>query len=77
MRHYGTIGGSVADVDRAQRKIIAGSAEVHVVVYEAGPCGYALYRHLAAKGIDCTAQANWSWFMFRARRTKPGATLPV
>lgn len=23
-------------------------------IYEAGPCGYALYRHLTAKGIDCT-----------------------
>jgi transposase len=53
VRHYGTIGGGLADVDRALRKIIAGGAEVHVV-YEAGPCGYALYRHLAAKGIDCT-----------------------
>lgn len=53
VRHYGTIGGSVADVDRALRKIVAGGKELHVV-YEAGPCGYVLYRHLAAKGIDCT-----------------------
>ncbi len=53
VRHYGTIGGGLADVDRALRKIVAGGREVHVV-YEAGPCGYALYRHLTAKGIDCT-----------------------
>lgn len=53
VRHYGTIGGSLVDVDRALRKIIAGGGEAHVV-YEAGPCGYALYRHLTAKGIDCT-----------------------
>ena len=23
-------------------------------VYEAGPCGYAAYRYLTAKGFDCT-----------------------
>jgi transposase len=53
VRHYGTIGGGLADVDRALRKIVAGGSELYVV-YEAGPCGYALYRHLTAKGIDCT-----------------------
>lgn len=26
-------------------------------VYEAGPCGYAVYRHLTAKGFDCTVCA--------------------
>jgi len=56
VRHYGTIGGALGDVDRALRKIIAVGGELHVV-YEAGPCGYALYRHLAAKGIDCTVVA--------------------
>ena len=53
VRHYGTIGGGLADVDWALRKIVAGGGKPHVV-YEAGPCGYALYRHLSAKGIDCT-----------------------
>jgi len=53
VRHYGTIGGGLGDVDRALRKIVAGGRELHVV-YEAGPCGYALYRHLMAKGIECT-----------------------
>lgn len=56
VRHYGTVGGGTGDVDRALRKIIAQGGEMHVV-YEAGPCGYALYRHLAAKGIDCTVVA--------------------
>lgn len=56
VRHYGTVGGDVADVDRALRKITAAGGELHVV-YEAGPCGYALYRHLAARGIDCTVVA--------------------
>jgi len=26
-------------------------------VYEAGPCGYGIYRHLTDKGIDCTVVA--------------------
>ncbi len=56
VRHYGTVGGSLADVDRALRRIVALGGELHVV-YEAGPCGYALYRHLRARGIDCTVVA--------------------
>jgi transposase len=56
VRHYGTVGGGMGDVERALRKIVAQGAGIHVV-YEAGPCGYALYRHLAAKGIDCTVVA--------------------
>lgn len=56
VRHYGTVGGGVADVDRALRKIVAAGGELHVV-YEAGPCGYALYRHLTARGIDCAVVA--------------------
>ena len=23
------------------------------MVYEAGPCGFPLYRHLRSKGVDC------------------------
>ena len=53
LRHYGTIGGGMCDVDRALRKIVAAGQDLHVV-YEAGLSGYALYRHLTAKGIDCT-----------------------
>lgn len=56
VRHYGTIGGGMGDVDRALRKVVAQGGAIHVV-YEAGPCGYTLYRHLIAKGIDCTVVA--------------------
>lgn len=31
-------------------------SRVHFV-YEAGPCGYAVYRHLTAKGFACTVCA--------------------
>jgi transposase len=56
VRHYGTIGGGLTEVDRALRKIVADGKIPHVV-YEAGPCGYTLYRHLSARGIDCTVVA--------------------
>jgi transposase len=47
----GSIGGDLAAVDRALRKLQSSGAQLHVV-YEAGPCGFVLYRHLAAKGIE-------------------------
>lgn len=50
VRHVGTIGGDLAAVDKAIRKLQSAGRGLHVV-YEAGPCGYVLYRHLTAKGI--------------------------
>src|SRR5664279_39028 len=50
VRHLGTIGGELAAVDRALRKLISAGHRLHVV-YEAGPCGFVLYRHLLRQGI--------------------------
>jgi transposase len=51
-RHYGRIGGEAVCVDRAVRKLR--SAHRHLVfVYEAGPCGFWLYRRLKAQGLKC------------------------
>lgn len=50
VRHVGSIGGDLAAVDRSLRKLQSTGTELHVV-YEAGPCGFVLFRHLAAKGI--------------------------
>ena len=51
-RHYGRIGGEAASVDRAVRKLR--SAHRHLVfVYEAGPCGFWIYRRLKAQGLAC------------------------
>jgi len=50
VRHLGTVGGELAAVDRALRKLIAAGHRLHVV-YEAGPCGFVLYRHLCRQGI--------------------------
>ena len=50
VRHLGTIGGDLAAVDKTLRKLISAGHRMHVV-YEAGPCGFILYRHLARQGI--------------------------
>jgi len=51
-RHYARIGGEAAAVDRAVRKLRSVHREL-VFVYEAGPCGFWIYRRLRAQGLDC------------------------
>lgn len=51
-RHFDRIPGDAEAVDRVIRKL----RSVHkrpVFVYEAGPCGFRLYRKLAAQGLAC------------------------
>jgi transposase len=48
----GTIGTRQCDLDKLIRKLQAKGATL-VFAYEAGPCGYGLYRYLTAKGLVC------------------------
>jgi transposase len=48
----GTIGTRQCDIDKLIRKLQAKGA-TPVFVYEAGPCGYWLYRYLTQKGLAC------------------------
>ena len=52
VRHYGVIGGGLDDLDRLVRKLASRGNELRFV-YEAGPCGYDIYRFLTDKGFDC------------------------
>jgi transposase len=52
----GRIGARAADVDRLLRRL-QDRAESLVVAYEAGPCGYALYRQLTRRGVTCLVVA--------------------
>jgi transposase len=52
VRHYGTIGGGLDDLYRLLKKIATAGRELHFV-YEAGPCGYEIFRSLTDKGYDC------------------------
>ncbi len=56
VRIYGNIDYNMKQLDKFIRKQISQGAELKFV-YEAGPCGYALYRHLSGNGIDCTVVA--------------------
>ena len=55
-RHYGTIANTAASLDAAVRKLVS-SGECLYFVYEAGPGGHTLYRHLTAKGYACMVAA--------------------
>jgi transposase len=48
----GAIGTRQSDIDKLIRKLQSKSAPL-VFVYEAGPCGYWLYRYLTRKGLVC------------------------
>src|SRR2546426_222587 len=48
----GTIGTRQCDIDKLIRKLQAKGKTLHFV-YEAGPCGYWLYRYLTQKTLQC------------------------
>jgi hypothetical protein len=52
VRHYGRIGGEGASLDRAVRKLRSVHRKL-VLVYEAGPCGFWIYRRVTAQGLAC------------------------
>lgn len=56
VRHVGTIGGDLAALDKALRRLISTGQRLHIV-YEAGPCGFVIYRHLTAQGLRCEVVA--------------------
>ncbi|MBC8379052.1 MAG: IS110 family transposase [Planctomycetes bacterium] len=56
VRSYGKIDGTLAALDKVVRKLVSKGNHLHFV-YEAGPCGYQIYRHLTARGYDCTVVA--------------------
>ncbi len=51
-RHYGRVGGDAASVDRVVRRLRSAHRRP-VFVYEAGPCGFWIYRRLRAQGLRC------------------------
>jgi transposase len=56
VRNYGKIDGNLAALDKAIRKLRSKGTELHLV-YEAGPCGYEIYRHLTKQGFSCIVVA--------------------
>jgi transposase len=51
-RHFGRIAGDAASADRLIRKLRGAHRDL-IFVYEAGPCGFWLYRRIVAQGLRC------------------------
>jgi len=56
VRSYGTIGGDLDSLHKVVRKLQSTGATLRFV-YEAGPCGYEIYRSLTNQGFDCIVVA--------------------
>lgn len=56
VRHVSSIGGDLVALDKALRKLTSKGHPLHVV-YEAGACGFVVWRHLTALGISCEVVA--------------------
>ena len=52
VRHYGVIASDLGPLDKVVRALRAPDRRLHFV-YEAGPCGFGIYRHLTDRGEDC------------------------
>ena len=55
-RVYGSITNDLDALDKFCRKMVSTANQLHFV-YEAGPCGYGICRHLTEKGFDCMVAA--------------------
>jgi len=56
VRFYGSIGGDLDSLHKVVRKLQSTGATLRFS-YEAGPCGYDIYRSLTKQGLDCTVVA--------------------
>ena len=54
--YVGAIGTRQSDIDALLRRLQSKAARL-VFAYEAGPCGYVLYRYLTKKGLQCLVVA--------------------
>jgi transposase len=56
VRLYGTIKNTMEDIDKVIRKLISTGSQLQFV-YEAGPCGFGIFRHLTGNGLNCMVAA--------------------
>jgi transposase len=56
VRFFGTIGGDLDSLFKVVHKLQSSGATLRFV-YEAGPCGYDIYRSLTKQGFDCIVVA--------------------
>ncbi len=56
VRYYGKISNTLTALDKFVRKQLINGCELKFI-YEAGPCGYSIYRHLTGNGFECVVAA--------------------
>jgi len=56
VRRYGAIGGTLTDFKKLLRKLVSTEKDLFFC-YEAGPCGYELYRFITSQGHQCIVVA--------------------
>ena len=56
VRYYGKIDNDMSQLDKVIRKLVSEGAVLRFV-YEAGPCGYGIYRYLTNNNMDCVVIA--------------------
>lgn len=56
VRYVGSIANTTAALDKLMKRLLRHGRRLRWC-YEAGPCGYGVYRHLTALGEDCTVVA--------------------
>ena len=56
VRYYGKIDNDMKQLDKVIRKLISKGAVLRFA-YEAGPCGYTIYRYLTKNAMDCVVVA--------------------
>ena len=52
VRHYGNIPGDLPSFEKLTHKLLSTGKPLHFV-YEAGPCGYTIYRFLRNRHMEC------------------------
>ena len=56
VRSYGIVDSNLSSLDKIVRKLVSRGG-VPRFAYEAGPCGYGIYRHLKEQNIECMVAA--------------------
>ena len=57
VRYYGKINNDMTAINKIIRKLLSDGSELRFA-YEAGPCGYQLYRYLTGNGLNCIVVAS-------------------
>ena len=52
IRHYGTIDNTTEAIEKVIKSLASTGVELRFI-YEAGPCGFSLYRYLTGNGFKC------------------------